>query len=184
MQRAHFNKQSQKPGESADTFIQDLHRLANNCNYDTLKDDLIRDRIVVGVVDDSLSDQRQSNASLTLAEAVQMSHQAESRAQNRDLVRGDNKPAQVEFVNSGKSEIKNHPTKRLRKLPNPVAGVATKDTTAKLVPLKLLPVTIAAKEDIFKAFVAALPPQQIKYTSLKKTKSRKRETKFYLIVNI
>ena len=38
VERARFNKRSQKPGESVETFIQDLYRLANNCNY----------RIVVG----------------------------------------------------------------------------------------------------------------------------------------
>ena len=102
MERAHFNKRSQKPGESVETFIQDLYRLADNCNYGALRDDLIRDRIVVGVLDDSLSDRLQSKGTLTLTQAVQMSRQAESRAQNRDIVRGDNKSVQVEFVNPGK----------------------------------------------------------------------------------
>ena len=73
MERAHFNKRSQKPGESVETFIQDLYRLADNCNYGALRDDLIRDRIVVGVLDDSLSDQLQSKGTLTLTQAVQMS---------------------------------------------------------------------------------------------------------------
>ena len=48
VERARFNKRSQKPGESVETFIQDLYRLANNCNYGALRDDLIQDRIVVG----------------------------------------------------------------------------------------------------------------------------------------
>ena len=106
-----FNKRSQIAGESVDTFIQDLYRLADNCDYGVLKDGLIRDRIVVGVLDDSLSDQLQSKASLTLAQAIQMSRQAESRAENRDLVHGDNKPASVEYVYSGKSGNKKLPNK-------------------------------------------------------------------------
>ena len=121
VERARFNKRSQKPGESTDAFIQDLYRLADNCDYGTLKDDLIRDRIVVGVLDDSLSDRLQSKAHLTLAQAVQMSRQAESRAQNRNLVRGDNKPAQVEFVNPGKSGNKGLPNKETHK-PAPSCG--------------------------------------------------------------
>ena len=48
VERACFNKRSQKPGESVETFIQDLYRLANNCNYGALRDDLNRDWIVVG----------------------------------------------------------------------------------------------------------------------------------------
>ena len=67
VERARFNKRSQKPGESVDAFIQDLYRLADNCDYGTLNDDLIRDRIVVGVLDDTLSDRLQSKGTLTLA---------------------------------------------------------------------------------------------------------------------
>ena len=139
VERAHFNKRSQKPGESVDTFIQDLYRLADNCDYGSLKDDLIRDRIVVGVLDDSLSDRLQSKGTLTLAQAVQMSRQAETRAQNRDLVHGDNKPAQVERVDSGKSgNKKKHLTKKVPSLPQTVDGVAAKDTSTKYAPLEML----------------------------------------------
>ena len=37
VERAKFNKRSQKQGESIDDFIQDLYRLAENCQYGTLK---------------------------------------------------------------------------------------------------------------------------------------------------
>ena len=42
----------------------------------------------MGVVDDSLSDRLQPKADLTLEMAMQMSHQAEVRKQNKDLIRG------------------------------------------------------------------------------------------------
>ena len=54
--RARFNKRVQKSGEKMDTFLTDLHRLAEDCEYGALKEELIRDRIVVGVVDDQLSE--------------------------------------------------------------------------------------------------------------------------------
>ena len=88
MQRALFNKWHQLAGESVDTFIQDLYRLAEDCEYGTLKDSLIQDPIVVGVVDDSLSDRHRAKADLTLQMAVQMSCQAEARKQKKDLIRG------------------------------------------------------------------------------------------------
>ena len=50
-----------------------------------------------------------------------MSRQAESRAQNRDIVRGDNKSVQVEFVNPGKSGNKKPPSKENSK-PTPSCG--------------------------------------------------------------
>lgn len=46
---AKFNRRTQKSGEPVETFIQDLHRLANECNFGCLKEEPIRDRIVVGV---------------------------------------------------------------------------------------------------------------------------------------
>ena len=50
---AKFNLRVQNQGESAD-FIQDLYNLANECEFGALKEGLIRDRIVVGVRDDTL----------------------------------------------------------------------------------------------------------------------------------
>ena len=76
-------------GEPMDTFIQDLYKIAADCEYGTLKNELIRDRIIVGVIDDSLSDRLQSKSKLTLEEAVQIAQQAEERKHNREVVRGD-----------------------------------------------------------------------------------------------
>ena len=168
MERAHFNKRSQKPGESVETFIQDLYRLADNCNYGALRDDLIRDRIVVGVLDDSLSDRLQSKGTLTLTRVVQMSRQAESRAQNRDIVRGDNKSVQVEFVNPGKSGNKK-PLSKENSKPTPSCGWCGHErNSCQACPAK----------ELFKLFVAALHCQQRKYGNWKKMKSRKREMRF------
>ncbi|CAB4044932.1 Hypothetical predicted protein, partial [Paramuricea clavata] len=65
--------------------LQDLYKIAADCEYGTLKNELIRDRIIVGVVDDSLSDRLQSKPKLTLQEAVQIARQAEQRKHNRDV---------------------------------------------------------------------------------------------------
>ena len=62
VERARFNTRKQTPEESVDTFIQDLYRIAEDCDYGTLKDQLIRDRIVVGVLDDTLSDRLQAKS--------------------------------------------------------------------------------------------------------------------------
>ena len=67
VERARFNTRKQTPEESVDTFIQDLYRIAEDCDYGTLKDQLICDRIVVGVLDDTLSDRLQAKSDLTLA---------------------------------------------------------------------------------------------------------------------
>ncbi|XP_005088965.1 uncharacterized protein LOC101855985 [Aplysia californica] len=84
--RAKFNKRTQLPGQSVNIFIQDLHRFANDCSYGALKDELIRDRIVVGVRDDDLSKQLQLKLKLTHDEAIQISRQAEARDESQTLV--------------------------------------------------------------------------------------------------
>ena len=99
VERACFNTRKQTPAESVDTFIQDLYRIAEDCDYSTLKDQLIRDRIVVGVLDDTLSYHLQAKLDLTLEDAVRMSRQAKARKQNRTVVRGEEKPSGVEKLN-------------------------------------------------------------------------------------
>lgn len=79
VERAKFNKRVQKAEEGVEAFIQDLHKLAEDCSFGTLKEELIRDRIVVGVLNDSLSNDLQSQAKLTLVEAIRLSRQAEAR---------------------------------------------------------------------------------------------------------
>ncbi|GFR99764.1 Pol polyprotein [Elysia marginata] len=85
--RARFNRKVQQPRELVDSFIQDLHKLADECSYLTLKDELIRDRIVVGVRDDDLSKVLQGKQDLDLSEAIRLSRQAEARKEGQNLLR-------------------------------------------------------------------------------------------------
>ena len=47
IERAKFKKRSQLPDEPAEQFIASLYNLASDCNFGDLKNELIRDRIVV-----------------------------------------------------------------------------------------------------------------------------------------
>jgi transposase InsO family protein len=102
VERARFNRRIQRPGETIDSFINDLYKIAEDCDYGQLKDELIRDRIVVGVLDDGLSDKLQAKADLSLDLAVQFSRQAEARKENRLVVRGEtsdkSKSASIDFL--------------------------------------------------------------------------------------
>ena len=69
-ERAKFNKKVQEDGEPVDDFITALYSLVEHCNYGALRDEMIRDRVVVGVRDDALSLKLQMNTKLTLEEAV------------------------------------------------------------------------------------------------------------------
>ena len=62
----------QRNGEPVDNFITDLFSLAEpaeHCGFADLRDDLNRDRIVVGLSDRNLSERLQLEAHLTLEKA-------------------------------------------------------------------------------------------------------------------
>ena len=75
---AKFNKRSQLPDKPAEQFIASLYNLATNCNFGDLKDELIRDRIVVGIRDASLSKHLQMDPELTLEKAKRLVRQREA----------------------------------------------------------------------------------------------------------
>ena len=89
VEHAKFNQCVQNQGESVDSFIQDLYKLANECEFGALTEELIRDRIVVGVRDDTLCKELQAKANLTLDLATQIARQAEARAENQPIITGE-----------------------------------------------------------------------------------------------
>ena len=88
-ERARSNRRKQEDSESADEFITDLYRLSEYCEYGTLHDELIRDRIVVGIRDDKLSEKLQLDAKLTLESAIAEVRQSELVKKQQAIVRGD-----------------------------------------------------------------------------------------------
>ena len=87
-ERAKFNLRSQQEGESVETFITDLHCLAEHCEFGVLKDELIRDRIVVGLKDKKLSEKLQLNPKLTLEKAVTQARKSETVKKQQDILQG------------------------------------------------------------------------------------------------
>ena len=88
-ERAKFNKRRQGEQETVDDFITDLYQLAANCECGNLHDELIRDRIVVGIKDSELSEKLQMEATLTLEQAVTSVRQSEAVKKQQKVVGGD-----------------------------------------------------------------------------------------------
>ena len=86
-ERARFNRRCQKSGESVDQFITSLYRLVENCAYGELRDDMIRDRIVVGIIDHGLSERLQLDAKLTLESAKTLVRQREAVHEQQAILR-------------------------------------------------------------------------------------------------
>ena len=53
-ERAKFNLRKQEEGETIAAFINDLYILVEHCEYGDLQDEMIRDRLVVGLRDSKL----------------------------------------------------------------------------------------------------------------------------------
>lgn len=75
-----------KRGEPVQNFITSLYALAEHYSHGILKDELIRDGIVIGVADTKVSERLQLREKLTLAEAIIAERQAElHNSQNKIL---------------------------------------------------------------------------------------------------
>ena len=112
-ERAKFNRRVQQEGEPVDDFIIDLYSLAEHCDYGQLHDQMVRDRIVVGIRDSKLSEKLQMGSKLTLEKATAMARQSESIKLQQRTVRNDLlREAQIELVRS------NHIPNTVRILPD------------------------------------------------------------------
>ena len=78
IERAQFSLRVQHADETAEQYIMVLHNLAARCNYRELEAEMIRDRLVVGIRNSSLSERLQLNPDLTLQKAKLAIRQSEA----------------------------------------------------------------------------------------------------------
>lgn len=90
-ERAKFNMRRQGEGEPVDSFVTALYALAEHCSYRVLHDELIRDRLVVGLTDKRLSERMQLDSDLTLGKAITMARQSEEVKRQQSSLRGDDR---------------------------------------------------------------------------------------------
>ena len=86
-ERAKFNSCKQEQGEAVDDFIVDLYALAEPCQYGNLREEMIRDQIVIGIRDGRLAEKLQLDAALTLDKAVTEARQSEAVKKQQSTVR-------------------------------------------------------------------------------------------------
>ena len=75
--RACFHKRVQKEGETVESFVRSLYELAQYCEFGITKDEQIRDRLVIGILDSEVSQKLQLEADLTLERAILLARQSE-----------------------------------------------------------------------------------------------------------
>ena len=113
-ERARFNRRIQEPGESAEAFITAVYKLAEHCQYGSLLDEMIRDRLVVGIRHHGLSERLQMNSELTLEKAVTAIRQHEEIKKQQPIVRETNtqeqKGANVDLLKFKKKSHREYQT--------------------------------------------------------------------------
>ena len=80
-EHARFNKWNQLPEEQVDQFISEIHRLADRCDFK------IRDRLVVRILDNALSEHLQMEPELTLDKAKRLIRQREAMKEQQETIR-------------------------------------------------------------------------------------------------
>ena len=86
-ERARFNARVQTEGESIEQFITALYHLVEHCEYGPLKEEMIRDRLVVGIRDSSLSERLQMDDQLTLEKAKKLVRQREAVKEQQSFLK-------------------------------------------------------------------------------------------------
>ena len=78
-ERARFNRHDQLDGETAEEYITALYALVKTCDYKAEQvDEMLRDKLVVGIRDKALSDKLQMKADLTIESAKKSIRQREA----------------------------------------------------------------------------------------------------------
>ena len=111
-ERARFNRRNQLLGESSEQYITALYSLAANCDYGDLKAEMIRDRLVVGIRDDSLSERLQMDPNLTLETAKKTIRQREAIHEQQRILSGSHDAPNLEEVRSSGDRRRHHDHRR------------------------------------------------------------------------
>ena len=83
-----FNRRVQENGERFDVFVGEIRRLARTCNFSAVGDSLIRDRIVVGIREDSTRHKLLQVRDLTLVKAIDICKASEAASEQLKAMSG------------------------------------------------------------------------------------------------
>ena len=88
VQRFKFNSRIRKTGESISAYVAELRHIAENCQYGTSLEDMLRDRLVCGVADDRIQRRLLAETELPFAKAMQIASAMELADKNTADLRG------------------------------------------------------------------------------------------------
>ena len=89
LERYCFNSRSQESHESLDQYLTELKRLAQRCNFGALEDEMIRDRLVVGISNKVVKERMLREPELTLHQAVTICRADEESQKGLNIMKND-----------------------------------------------------------------------------------------------
>ena len=85
-----FNNRNQEPGESIASYLTELRTIAKNCQHESITpDEILRERIVLGIRDDKMRERLLRLNDLTLQNTVDLIKAAEQTEQHVKLMGGN-----------------------------------------------------------------------------------------------
>ena len=100
--RAQFNTRTQKPGESTEAFVAACSALVTKCNYGSLQDELLRDRLIVGTLNKKLSEKLQLMEDVTLEKTIDNLIQSDIVHKQQKLLHAETK-GELNYVQKPKT---------------------------------------------------------------------------------
>jgi hypothetical protein len=91
MERYKFNTRVQRKDETADQYVTELKLIAKNCNFGSLEDELIRDRLVYGTNSERIKERLlRGEEELTLVKALKICREDEQSNKQLKAMNGEN----------------------------------------------------------------------------------------------
>ena len=116
-ERARFNRRDQLDGETAEKYITELYSLVEHCDYGTMTEEMLRDRLVVGIRDKTMSEKLQLDQDLTLERAKIIIRQREAIHDQAEVLQvGEKMALDGAFTQKKPHQIaSNHPERNRKK---------------------------------------------------------------------
>jgi hypothetical protein len=108
-ERYMFNRRIQETGERFDTYLGELRRMAKSCSFGEVEESMLRDRIVVGIRDDTTRHKLLQIRDLTLAKAVDICKASEDASRQLRAMTSSSATGEVQPITSSRGRSRYRP---------------------------------------------------------------------------
>ena len=127
-----LNKRCQEPSESFDSYMTELRRLVKSCDYGALEESILKDKVVIGIRDDSSRRKLLQMRNLTLAAAIDVCRASETATRHlKEFAHSDSEEVRKVAVSTKKDKYKNRNRSQERRYGSKRVSRSTDSTVRK-----------------------------------------------------